>query len=75
VPQSDGFLVDILTDASGMSFHRFQMFIWTLVLVVLFAFSVWTRLAMPTFSATLLALMGISAGTYLGFKIPETRVP
>ncbi len=26
---------------------------------------------MPEFSATLLAMLGISAGTYLGFKIPE----
>jgi len=28
---------------------------------------------MPDFSATLLALLGISTGTYLGLKIPETR--
>jgi hypothetical protein len=28
---------------------------------------------MPDFSTNLLGLMGISAGTYLGFKIPEAR--
>jgi hypothetical protein len=28
-------------------------------------------LAMPEFSATLLGLMGLSAGTYVGLKIPE----
>jgi len=28
---------------------------------------------MPEFDNTLLALMGISSGTYLGFKIPEQR--
>jgi hypothetical protein len=28
---------------------------------------------MPEFSTTLLALMGISSGTYLGFKIPERQ--
>jgi hypothetical protein len=28
---------------------------------------------MPQFSDTLLALMGISAGTYVGFKIPEQQ--
>jgi len=28
---------------------------------------------MPEFSATLLALQGITAGTYLGFKIPEKQ--
>jgi hypothetical protein len=73
--KTDGFLRDVLTDANGISFHRFQMFIWTLVLAVLFAYSVWHRLAMPAFAATLLALQGISAGTYLGFKIPETQAP
>jgi hypothetical protein len=25
---------------------------------------------MPEFSATMLALMGISSGTYIGFKLP-----
>jgi hypothetical protein len=63
--------LDILSDASGVSFHRFQMFAWTLVLGVVFIYSVLSRLAMPRFSETLLALMGISAGTYLAFKIPE----
>lgn len=28
---------------------------------------------MPEFDGTLLALMGISSGTYLGFKIPERQ--
>ena len=71
---SDGFLNDILTDdANGISFHRFQVFIWTLVLGILFVYSVWNRLSMPEFSATLLALMGSSSGTYLGFKIPEKQ--
>lgn len=71
---SKGFFTDILTDhKSGISFHRFQMFIWTLVLGVLFIYSVWHRLSMPEFSGTLLALLGISSGTYLGFKIPEQQ--
>jgi len=70
---SHGFIVDVLSDSSGISFHRFQMFIWTLVLAILFLYSVWSRLSMPTFSATLLGLLGISAGTYLGFKFPEQR--
>jgi hypothetical protein len=70
---TDGFINDILTDGHGMSFHRFQMFVWTIVLWMLFVFSVYHRLSMPDFSATLLALLGISAGTYLGFKIPERQ--
>ncbi len=75
--QSEGFLRDILSDGrnGAYSFHRFQILIWTLVLALLFVHSVWERLAMPEFSATLLMLQGISAGTYLGFKIPEKSLP
>lgn len=72
---STGFFNDLLTDENGsFSFHRFQMFIWTIVLAFLFVSSVHSRLSMPEFSATLLALLGISAGTYLGFKLPEKQV-
>lgn len=71
VSQSQGFWIDILSDRDGVEFHRFQMVVWTVVLGVVFVHSVWARLAMPEFSATLLTLMGISSGTYLGFKIPE----
>jgi len=28
---------------------------------------------MPEFSTTLLGLMGLSAGTYIGFKFPEQK--
>jgi hypothetical protein len=70
---SEGFRLDILSDTNGISFHRLQMFVWTLVLGLLFVYSVWSRLTMPEFSATLLALQGLTAGTYLGFKIPEKQ--
>jgi hypothetical protein len=66
-----GFLLDVLDDGGGISFHRFQMFVWTLVLGIIFCASVYRHIAMPDFSATLLGLMGISSGTYLGFKFPE----
>ncbi|HXH37461.1 MAG TPA: hypothetical protein VNN08_02435 [Thermoanaerobaculia bacterium] len=69
--KSEGFLNDVLSDPTGVSLHRFQMFVWTLVLGVIFVASVYKNLAMPQFSATLLGLMGISSGTYLGFKVPE----
>ena len=68
---SEGFLLDILRDETGVSFHRFQMAAWTVVLGFVFVISVYRSLAMPDFSATLLGLMGISAGTYIGFKIPD----
>ena len=72
-PVSEGFMKDLLTDSDGVSFHRFQMIVWTVVLGVLFLVGVYKDLAMPEFSGTMLALMGISAGTYLGFKIPEKQ--
>jgi hypothetical protein len=70
-PPSRGFWRDILSDPEGICFHRFQMFVWTLVLGIMFVSSVYYDLTMPEFNATLLAMQGISAGTYLGFKIPE----
>lgn len=69
--ESEHFLQDILSDANGVSFHRFQMLAWTVVLGIIFVGQVYKVLAMPEFSETLLSLMGISAGTYLGLKIPE----
>ena len=68
---SRGFLNDVLSDDYGLSIYRFQLFAWTLVLGVIFCASVYNGLAMPQFSTTLLGLMGISSGTYLGFKVPE----
>jgi hypothetical protein len=72
---SRGFLLDILSDADGVSVHRFQLFAWTIILGVVFVSAVLREVAMPVFSATLLGLMGLSAGTYLGLKIPESTVP
>lgn len=68
---SRGFLQDVLSDSKGISIHRFQLFVWTLVLGVIFCASVYKGLAMPQFSTTLLGLMGLSSGTYLGSKLPD----
>jgi hypothetical protein len=48
----------------------FQIAVWTLVLGIVFIRSVYVDLTMPDFDATLLTLMGISSGTYIGFKLP-----
>ncbi len=68
---SRGFLRDILSDGEGLSLHRFQIAAWTVALGVIFVADTYNSLRMPEFSATLLGLMGLSAGTYLGFKVPE----
>lgn len=69
--QSEGFLLDVLSDNYGVNFHRFQALAWTGVLGIIFASHVYRDLAMPQLSETLLGLMGISSGTYLSLKIPE----
>ncbi|MEH6413521.1 hypothetical protein [Pseudomonas sp. CGJS7] len=68
-----GFLRDVMADRHGYSFHRFQIFAWTIVLGIMFVSSVYNSLTMPEFSATLLGLMGLSSGTYIGFKFPERQ--
>lgn len=70
---SKGFWKDLIHDDTGPSFHRFQMVAWTIIFGVVFIRYVVWYVAMPTFDSTLLALMGISGGTYLGFKIPEQQ--
>jgi hypothetical protein len=70
--ESEGLLKDILNEEDGVSFHRFQMAGWTIMLGIVFVVTVYQSLVMPDPSATLLGLMGISSGTYIGLKIPNT---
>jgi hypothetical protein len=46
------------------------MLAWTMLLGFIFVAKVLDDRTMPEFSPMTLALLGISAGTYLGFKIP-----
>jgi hypothetical protein len=71
---SSGFWADILSDANGYGFHRFQIIAWTILLGIIFVWSVYHYVAMPNFSGGVLALMGISAGTYLGFESVQEDV-
>jgi hypothetical protein len=70
-PASKGFFRDICDDGRGPSFHRVQVVAWTVLLGIVFVRSVAKAVSMPEFPETLLLLMGISNGTYLGFKLPE----
>lgn len=72
---SAGFLKDLLQESGSVSFHRFQIAVWTIVLAIIFVRAVWHDLAMPEFDTTLLGLMGISSGTYIGFKFPDKPLP
>lgn len=62
------FLEDILSDGDGISLYRFQVAAWTVVLVVIFLSTVWQTVSMPVFDGYLLALMGMSSGTYVSLK-------
>lgn len=64
---------ELLSDDNGLSFHRLQMLIWTIVMGIVFIVKVAVNLSLPDFDAILLSLMGISSGTYLGFKFPEQQ--
>jgi hypothetical protein len=68
---SAGLWRDLVTDDRGIvALDRVQVVVWTFVLGSVFLYSVLWDLTMPEFSATMLALMGISSGTYIGFKLP-----
>lgn len=69
--RSESFLKDIMSDGNGISFHRVQVVIWTILLGLFFGVSVANVMSMPEFPESLLILMGISNGTYLSLKIPE----
>jgi hypothetical protein len=71
--KATGFLKDLVEDANGPTIHRWQILIWTVILGAIYLAGVYTNLETPTFGANLLALMGISGGVYLGFKIPEKQ--
>lgn len=69
---SAGWWRDLVTDERGtVALERLQVVVWTIVLSGVFMTSVIWYLSMPDFNATLLALMGISSGTYLGFNLPQ----
>lgn len=60
---------DLIVDNEGrVALERVQVVIWTVILGGIFLTSVLWDLTMPELDAGLLALMGISSGTYLGFR-------
>jgi hypothetical protein len=73
--RNEMFFKDILSDANGVSLHRFQIATWTFVLGGVFVCAVYRELAMPEFSDTLLGLMGLSAGTFVAMKNTEADTP
>ena len=73
--KSKGFWMDICGPDQGVQLHRIQIIAWTMVLGFVFIVRVFTKLSIPDFNPTLLGLLGLSAGTYVGFKFPENQAP
>ncbi|MBE7174017.1 MAG: hypothetical protein INR73_25815 [Williamsia sp.] len=75
---SEGFFIDILSDDNGISLHRFQSLVWTLIAMVVYIYKVSGVQAgclLPELSDTLLALTGISSATYLVLRTKENDPP
>ena len=68
---SRGFLTDILSDGNSVALHRVQMFAWTVILGLIFLWTMATNFIFPNFDTNLLLMAGITSGIYLGFKFPE----
>lgn len=61
-------LRDLVSEDGGATVHRVQMVMWTLILGWTFMAGCFGAVRMPELSNELLAVMGISGGTYFGFK-------
>lgn len=75
---SEGFFIDILSDDNGISLHRFQNVVWTLIAMSVYIYKVYiTTLGcvLPELSDTLLMLTGISSATYLILRSQENDPP
>jgi hypothetical protein len=80
IPQQDypsnGFFIDLISDEKGVSIHRLQNVIWTIIVGFIYISAVFDTKALPgqsVISNDLLGLMGISAGTFLGLKTSENK--
>lgn len=75
---SEGFILDILSDANGVSIHRFQSLIFNFIFGIMFMVKVYSyvhssaaAVSMPEFSNTELALLGLSSAAYVTLKVGE----
>jgi|GEM_PF-1021161 hypothetical protein len=79
-PSTNNFLRDILSDSKGVSVHRFQNLVWTIIAIVIYFYRYnnppsGTTDVLPVLDSTLLALTGISSATYLTMKTRENPTP
>ena len=73
---SQGFFTDLISDGNGVSIHRLQNVLWTLVVGWIYIHYVCVYRVLPDESVItdqLLTLMGISELTYVGLKVTENK--
>ncbi|MDF2187732.1 hypothetical protein [Paraflavitalea sp. CAU 1676] len=73
---TQGLFIDLLSDEGGISIHRFQTVIFNLIFGIAYISSFLTNVGLQKFpfiefESWQLAMLGISAGAYLGFKTNE----
>ncbi len=68
---SSGFLMDIMSDENGVSIHRFQNIVWTVVCMLIYIYKVYNCQQLPDLDPTLIGLTGISNAAYVTVKIKE----
>ncbi|MBY5666197.1 hypothetical protein [Rhizobium leguminosarum] len=68
---SRGFVRDVLSVDGAPQLQRIQAIAWTLILGALFVWTAARDFRLPAFDPTLLLLMGLVSGLYLGFKAQE----
>ncbi|SHJ28742.1 hypothetical protein SAMN02745146_2766 [Hymenobacter daecheongensis DSM 21074] len=72
---SRGWLTDILSDGHGVSMHRLQKVVISLMMGYFFVRSVYKTVAMPDWTTNQMLLLAVSSATYLGLKWQENRQP
>lgn len=80
---SGGYFKQMFEDGSGrVDLARFQMFLWTVIAIGIYLYVVfdqltsvvdYTRLFLPDTNPTMLVLMGLSQGAYLGSKYASSQ--
>lgn len=84
---SENFLIDILSDTTGVSIHRLQAFIFNVAIGCWFLYTAYHNItglhagsdmviineALPDVTSNNLILLGVSAGTYVTLKTLENR--
>jgi hypothetical protein len=72
---TNGLVTDLLSETSPRDWdpHRAQVLLFSGIFGIYYIFQLNRMLALPSFSADVLTLLGISGATYLGFKVVKNQ--